>query len=338
MMKRWKQTAAGLLAALLCICAGITGAAGAVYEGVDISVWQGAVDFRQVRASGRDVAYIRAGEGMTEDLRFRENAVNARLAGLKTGFYYFVTAVTEEEARLQAAYFAELIRPYAYDCRPAMDYEVFDGLSDDAVNALAVVFAEELAERTGVTPLFYTDAFRAENLWSGGLVRYPLWVAAYGAENPETGPWREWAGFQYSDQGQVAGVPGRVDLDRYTDAVLLTPAERASAPDTPTRNQTVFRYTVQRGNTLWAISRRFGVTVAALVEENQIQNPNLIYPGQVLRIPDRDVRSFRYEVRRGDTLWAISRRFGVTVAQLVEQNAIQNPDLIYPGQILRIPR
>lgn len=61
----------------------------AVYEGLDVSVWQGEIDFSQVKAAGKEMVYIRAGYGLSEDSRFRENAEGARRAGMKVGFYFF---------------------------------------------------------------------------------------------------------------------------------------------------------------------------------------------------------------------------------------------------------
>ena len=325
------------LALLLGACLLLPGA-GAAYEGLDVSVYQGEIAFDQVRQSGREVVYIRAGEDLSADGRFRQNAWEARRAGMLVGFYYYVTAGDEAQAAQQARYFAALIRPYAYECRPAMDFENLQGLDRETANRIAVVFAQTLEQETRVRPLFYTDAYRASHFWGADLAAYPLWVAAYGGEPTDLGPWRDWAGFQYADDGRVPGIRGYVDLDRYTSAVLLSGGERARVPEAPARNQTVWFYTIRRGDTLWGIARRYGTTVAVLARENNIANPNLIYAGERLRIPDRQEETFTYPIQRGDTLWGIARRFGTTVAVLARENHIANPNLIYAGEILRIPR
>jgi tyrosinase len=106
----------------------------------------------------------------------------------------------------------------------------------------------------------------------------------------------------------------------------------------PTGDQT---YVVQRGDTLRIIANRFGTTVTAILQLNpQIVNPNLIYPGQVIRIragapPTDGFQS--YIVVRGDTLRIIASRFGTTVQALIALNPqIVNPNLIFPGQVVRI--
>ena len=96
------------------------------------------------------------------------------------------------------------------------------------------------------------------------------------------------------------------------------------------------RYQVRPGDTLWALARRYGTTVGAIARLNALADPNLIYVGEELKLPGR-AQERTYTVRAGDTLWGISRRYGTTVAELAGLNGIRNPDLIYPGQVLRLP-
>lgn len=296
-------------------------------QGADISVYQGAVDFRRLAESGLAILYIRAGFGTTADDRFAENAAGAADAGLRHGFYFYVTARTAAEAEEQARYFAGLIRGKDYQCRPAMDFEDFSGLTDSQARAVGLRFLQVLEQETGQTPLLYADAWAVSAIWTGAaFARYPLWIAEYGPDQPTVtgGVWSGWAGFQYSDRGTLPGISGSVDLDRFTAAVLLEPEGEHT-------------YTVRPGDTLWAIARRYGTTVAAIATANGIRDPNRIYPGQELRIPASGSDFTAYTVRPGDTLWAIARRFGSTVTAIAAANAIQNPDLIDPGQVLRIP-
>ena len=95
-------------------------------------------------------------------------------------------------------------------------------------------------------------------------------------------------------------------------------------------------YVVQAGDTLSGIAARFGTTVAELVSLNNISNPNLIYVGQVLKIPSSGNSSRTYTVQAGDTLSYIAAKFGTTVANLVTLNNISDPNLIYVGQVLYV--
>ncbi len=116
-------------------------------------------------------------------------------------------------------------------------------------------------------------------------------------------------------------------------------------------------YVVQPGDYISLIARRFGVTTAALLAANNLNNPNVIYAGQVLVIPVGGGSSAtpvpttppagtpvppptsggKYTVQRGDTLNAIARRFGVTVQAIMSASGISNPNLIFVGQVLTIP-
>ncbi|MGQ9598945.1 MAG: PA14 domain-containing protein [Anaerolineae bacterium] len=103
------------------------------------------------------------------------------------------------------------------------------------------------------------------------------------------------------------------------------------------------RHVVKAGENLTQIARAYGVTVAAIVSANNLWNPNLIYVGQVLLIPvpctpppTRGCTAIHI-VKRGEYLKAIALRYGTTVSVLVQLNNIRNPNLIYPGQRLKVP-
>lgn len=117
---------------------------------------------------------------------------------------------------------------------------------------------------------------------------------------------------------------------------------------------TAATYVVRPGDTLWAISRQFNTTVDAIVQANNIPNPNLIYVGQVLEVPEGPTvpptgptptpqppgpptGTVTYVVQPGDTLSKIARQFNTTVQAIVQANNIANPNLIFVGQVLLIP-
>ena len=311
-----------------------------VFPGIDVSVYQGDIDFEQVKNSGIEVVYIRAGYGFSvTDPNFEKNYTNATKAGLKCGAYYFVTARNTEQAYLQATRFAELISGKTFAARPAMDFEEFGSLGKNGINIVGLAFMQKLRELTGIVPILYTDAYNASETWDWNFAQFPLWVADYDAEEPyvTSNIWQSYAGFQYSDRGEIPGIYGNVDLDRFTSSVFLNGANEV----TPTKSPDAIRYTVKRGDTLWGIAKKFGVTVSAVVNANNIRNPNLIYVGEVFIIPHMtSAESFGYTlytVRRGDTLWGISRKFATSINSIVALNGIKNPNLIYAGEVFKIP-
>lgn len=134
--------------------------------------------------------------------------------------------------------------------------------------------------------------------------------------------------------GTPDALPGMITGLRAAGYQLVTVSQLLGA--TPT-NQTL--YVVKPGDTLYRIASLYGVTVSAIVEANNIVNPNLIYPNQVLIIPTStpSTSTVTYTVRPGDTLYRIAGTYGTTVSAIVAANNIVNPDLIYPGQVLVIP-
>lgn len=319
----WKK-----LCTLLLLCLLLLLPAAQALEGVDVSVYQGKIDFAAVKESGIQVMYIRSSYGWRGvDRWFVQNWTEARDAGIPFGLYHYMNATDPAGARREAEHFAQLIAEVDYQCRPVLDFEGHRELSAEEATAAVLAFLERVEELTGHRPMIYADHSTASTQLGAAVAEYPLWLAQWGVTKPNLGGthWTQWAGWQYSNQGQVSGISGRVDRDRFTQAVFLEEKE------------TTFPYTVRRGDTLWRLSRRFGTTVEKLVELNGISNPNLIYVNQILQIPGEGSAEKTYTVQRGDTLWGISRMYGVTVNQIAALNHIPNPDLIYPGQVFRIP-
>jgi len=102
-------------------------------------------------------------------------------------------------------------------------------------------------------------------------------------------------------------------------------------------------YIVKSGDTLSGIAQEYGTTTKVLASINNISNPNLIYPGQKIVLPSGSSSSkgnasssSYYTVKSGDTLSEIAQRFDTTTSTLVKLNNISNPNLIYPGQVIKI--
>lgn len=323
-----------------------------VYQGVDVSDWQGYIDYSKVKESGIEVVYIKSSQGSNiKDPYFDINYENAKDNGLKVGFYHFLTATNITEAEQQARFFSSVISGKTPDCKLAMDYEVFGGVSIGGINNIAEVFLESVKRLTNKEVIIYSDLSNAQSTFGRELAQnYPLWIAYYGnyneLENIETN-WEAWQAIQSSDRGIVPGISGKVDRDIYTKEIFLgQPSELPQVDDlTENINSTSVFYTVETGDTLSIIAQKYGTTVQELASINNISNPNLIYPGQQIRVltnstvkgdETRGTGSITYTVRVGDTLSQIAKAYNVTVAHIVEINNIQNPNLIYPGEKLRI--
>lgn len=334
---------AALVFAALVPTRAIPPSGGRQYRGIDISEFQGEIDFEEVRRSGIEAVYIRAGAGEYTDEYFAENYERARAAGLKIGFYHYVTARSVEEGRRQARFFASLAAGREPDMRLAMDFEYFGSLSVSQINAISEAYLDELTALTKREAVIYSDLSNARNIFSRALAeKYPLWAAQYGADEPSAnGKWREWVGFQYTDEGRVGGIYGNVDRNIFTEGIFLSDSgridgEKRTSVRARTRTLTVY---VRAGDTLWAIAREYGTTVEAIARENRIVDPNRIFAGERLRItlPARGSGEEIYTVRRGDTPISIAGKFGVTLSALEDRNGLERGETIYAGDKLSIP-
>ena len=370
-----------------------------IYAGIDVSAWQGEIDFKEVKDFGIDIVYIKSSEGFSfVDPYFEQNYANAKSAGLKVGFYHYVTARTEDESIRQANFFVSTIAGKAPDCKLAMDFESFGNLSINSINQIALAFVQNVQKLSGKEVIIYSDEYNATNTFYS-LSNYPLWVAQYEVSAPTVSAnWSTWAGWQYTDKGDVTGISTYVDRNRFTEDVFLDDKSEIPNVSNGGGNNSSEQYitvTIQYGDTLSDFAQQYNTTVAELVKLNNISNPNLIYAGSTLKIPTNassstgscmtnyivqsgdtlsqialnygttvaeiayvnnikninliytgqtlyiptsscDMNHTLYVVKRGDTLWGISRRFGVSIARIVMLNRISNPNLIYPGNVLRI--
>ena len=141
-----------------------------LYEGVDVSQFQGGIRFSQVAADGIKAVYIRASLGDSYvDPNFVRNYTAAKANGLLVGFYHYMTAKTTAEAEAQARFFLQTIGKRTYDLKLAMDYGGEQGLTTASLNANALAFLRAVERNSGTKPVIYTSASKARDVWSQEL-------------------------------------------------------------------------------------------------------------------------------------------------------------------------
>ena len=208
---------------------------GSRLEGIDVSHWQGTINWASVAGAGKAFAILKATESTTYvDDTYAANHSNARANGIRTGAYHFAQPSTNAgDAVAEADWFVNHMNLQPGDLNPALDLERSNGLSVSALQAWVKGWLDEVYAKTGMRPMIYTSP----SFWStymGGTRAIAdagytvLWVAHWGVTSP-TVPGSNWGGhgwtfWQYTSSGTVPGISTRVDLDRYngTDFTKVT--------------------------------------------------------------------------------------------------------------------
>ncbi len=191
--------------------------------GVDVSFYQGDIDWEAVADSGVEFAMIRCGyrgygeEGnMAEDEKFRQNMEGALAAGLDVGVYFFSQSLGAIEAAEEALYVLDLIEgyditmPVAFDWEPVEQAERYDEVDSEAITSSAIVFCEMIKD-AGYTPCVYLYRYIAYYEYDmARLAGYPLWAGAPGYWDDFYYEHDIW---QYSTTGRIPGIEADVDLN-----------------------------------------------------------------------------------------------------------------------------
>ncbi len=186
---------------------------------IDVSVYQGDIDWAQVKAAGIYAAVIRAGYGRyasQEDLKFRQNYTRARAAGMPVGVYWYSYAKTPEQARQEADICLQVLGDRALQMPLYMDQE-WASTPAESRTACAVAFLDRIRERHGglVGYYTYTSYFASVDIPTIQQHCDTIWLADYRANYNQTIP-RDM--HQYTSSGSVPGIQGRVDMNHlYRD-------------------------------------------------------------------------------------------------------------------------
>ena len=189
-------------------------------KAIDISQWQGAINWGVVRASGVEIAIIKMSggdAGLYTDSKANQNYYNAKNAGVAIGGYHFAGGGSPEN---EADFFIAAMSPLETNDVLVLDWEINH---PDPVG-WCVRFCQRVIDRTGIRPIFYTNQNRLVTLNWQPLVNMNigLWVAHYGVspdDNMNVGAFPTYIMHQYTSSGSVPGIAGRVDLDAWFGSV-----------------------------------------------------------------------------------------------------------------------
>lgn len=183
--------------------------------GIDVSSYQGTVDWKRVKAAGVVFAFARVSDGLeVVDARFAENFTEMKRAGVRRGAYQYFRASVDPQA--QADLIVTTVRRLGLPDLPLVaDVETADGMPTEVLRERLQRWLTRVERRTRRRPIVYTSPTVGE-LLAGEFAAHPLWVAHYGVDCPTlpTG-WSRWSFWQHSSDGRVPGVSGPVDLDLF---------------------------------------------------------------------------------------------------------------------------
>lgn len=331
-------------------------------RGIDISNHQRGLDLSKIDC---DFVIIKATEGKSYVDKSCDGFFQQALSlGKKLGVYHFANN-SDNTAQQEADWFIQNTRGYIGKAIPVLDWE--DNVTDNVPWALE--WLQRVEQAYGCKPLIYmSESVVNRHDWSPvANANYGIWVAKYrdnlpdynydmskAGNMPSIKYWSTMALWQWTSTGRLNGWNGNLDCnvfygdatawDKYVGSDSGSNIPSNPAPSTPVEqpSESYQTYTVQSGDTLSGIASRFGTTYQKIASDNGIANPNIIHPGQVLKIYGGSSQSNSsslyqtYIVKSGDTLSGIGSKFGVSYQKIAADNNISNPNLIHPGQVLKI--
>ena len=190
---------------------------GPLVKGVDVSTYQGTINWAQVKAAGRKFAFIRVSDGTgTIDNTFSTNWSKAKANGIIRGPYQFFRASEDPTAQAELLISkVGVLEPY--DIPPTLDVEVMDGQSAATLLARARTWVQVIQSYYGRKPIVYSSPGFWDGLGAASWdARATCWVAHWGVSSPTIpDSWNDWMWWQYSDAGSVSGISGAVDVDEF---------------------------------------------------------------------------------------------------------------------------
>ena len=332
--------------------------------GIDVSTWQGNFNFKQASNEGVKFAILRGAYNRSKDNRFEEYYKNAKAVGLNVGVYQYSMATTVDEALTEAKFLENNILkgkkfelPIYYD----IEDNVQKNLSKNQVSNIAKTWLDYLEGKGYFVGIYSSKSFLEVYLNEDIRIDYSIWVAQWATECTYQGPYGMWqfggetnlirtnkvAGVVCDQNYMIVDYPTLIiekGMNGYSSSNKGNESgsnngSKGNENNNDNKASTV-NYVVKEGDTLSSIAIKYGTTYDSIAKLNGITNPNLIYPGQVLKIETKieasNDENIYYTVKPGDTLSSIAAKSGVSYQTLASMNGITNPNLIYPGQVLLI--
>ena len=263
-----------------------------MFKGIDVSKWNGNINWDKVKSAGINFAIVREGYGKRDprqiDKKFKDNINGAKNAGIYTGIYHYSYADSVEDAINEARFCLENISDLKPEYPVIIDIEDKEQLklSNRQRTDIVKAFCNEI-EKAGYYAMFYCNLNWLKNyLFKDELLpKYNLWLAQWSDDKPYCfcGIW------QYSSCGKVDGISGNVDLNIFYKnypEIIKSKGLNGFNKTSNSQNKSYLSYVVKKGDTLWGISEKYlgnGNKYKEIKDLNNLSS-DTIYPNQTLKI------------------------------------------------------
>lgn len=300
-------------------------------KGIDVSSYQGVIDWRKVAATGVEFAILKIiRKDLQPDKQFEGNFNGCLDAGVVVqGVYNYSYATTVTKAVSDAQRVLEVLAGRKVMVWLDAEDKCQEGLGSkliDIIHAYAGIIRGAGLEFGVYTGEYFYNTYIKPH----GNIDYPLWIARYGANDGKLNNKYEpqingMIGWQYTSKGVVYGIKGFVDINIWHEDVVTVPEDKPVAAEP--RPVEDMAYEVLNG--IWGngADRRTNLVNAGYDYE--------LIQAKVNQILNAEKKVY-YVVRKGDTLSGIAKQYDTTVSALVELNGIGNPNRIQIGQKIRV--
>ncbi|RZK82237.1 MAG: glycoside hydrolase family 25 protein [Pedobacter sp.] len=192
---------------------------GHTIHGIDVSYYQGKIDWQQVKSMKEDdvnisFAFIKATEGLFNvDPYFQRNWREAPKAGIICGAYHYL--IPKKSGEWQAKFFLQTVKFEKGDLPPVCDVEELNGIPASRMRVELKAFLKHVEKKTGVKPIIYTGLSFYKDYLDGYFDDYPLWIAHYYQPKLKVSKKTNWHFWQHSDKAKISGINHVVDFNAF---------------------------------------------------------------------------------------------------------------------------
>lgn len=298
-------------------------------KGIDVSKHQGSINWSKVKQSGIEFAILRIGYGGSapvKDEQFENNYKNARANGIKVGVYLYSYADSDSDIKKEYEAVINWLGGRALDLPVYFDVEdkKMSSLSKSTLSSYVKTFCDKIEDAGYWAGIYANKSWLETKLDMNALKDYTVWLAQWTSNPTYKGSYAMW---QYTSDGAVAGINGRVDMNYQVAELGGNVSNSQNGNTTSKKSNEEIANEVIAGKWGNGQDRKTRLTDAGY-DYQAVQN--------IVNQKLGASKNINYTVKSGDTLSAIAKKYGTTYQKIAKDNGISNPNKIYPGQKLVI--